>query len=196
MVTKSIVIRDEALKHFITQKVEADRIVELDDEIISVTKDTRQVAQAQLVFARKTETKRAGPTNVQPATPPYIDHQRVVILLEKNKTSESILGQGSFGIVKKCQLDGANGWCVKVPLLPIGKRRLTSNDQVLLLKECISGYTLRHTDRFVHTMGLWVNTKGEGQGIVMQRYRIGLDKFITKMLTQKTRCQMAGRLTF
>ena len=186
MVTTSIVIRDETRKHFITQKIEDDLIVELDDETISVTKDTRQSAQAQLVFARKTETKKAGPTHVQQAALPSIVHRSVVILLEKNTQTESILGQGSFGIVKKCLLNGAKGWCVKVPLLPHGKRRLTSDDQTLLLKECMAGYTLRHTDRFVHTKGLWVDTKGVGQGIVMQRYRIGVVQFITKMLTQKT----------
>ena len=196
MVTYSIVIRDESRKHFFTQKVDGGSVVELDDERIQITKDTHPSTQAQLVFARQGNSQKMGPKNVQPATPPFIDHNSVEIRVDKNNTSESIIGQGTYGTVKKCLLEGQIGYRVKVPRPRNGQRKLTQDDPGLLLAECKSGYALRHTDRFVHTMGLWVNAKGVGQGIVMKRYKTGLDKFISKLVQQSTQLTDGWQVAF
>ena len=166
----SIIVRDDAVKHFVAHGISPDQVIELDDETFNVTPEIAEKAQVQFIFTKPAEVTPATTASVTPDITQTISSSRIMDVMNKGNQPK-LLGEGANGRVTACLIDGNKGFCIKSSTTP-GK------DMDL---ECAIGQKLNHVDRCVHVVGKRVGPDGKCDGIVMDAFSTTLEHYISKL---------------
>ena len=180
----SIIVRDDALKHFVAHVISPDKVIELDDETFKVAPEISAKAQVQFIFTKPTDVTQATTASVTPDITETISSSRITDVMNKHN-KPTLLGEGANGRVTACLIDGKKGFCIKSSTIP-------GTDMGL---ECAIGQKLSHVDRCVHVVGKRVDLDGKCDGIVMNAFSTTLEHYISK-LYKMTQLQDNWRVVF